>query len=423
MSAILKVENVSKVYQLGQTNTGTLKKDLHRWWAVNVQKKEDPFAIESYPNNTQSDTLWALKDISFEVNQGDILGIVGSNGSGKSTLLKILSRIVRPTSGTVRGKGKVNSLLEIGTGFNWDLTGRENIFISGYFLGMKKQEIQQCFDEIVAFSGVERFIDTPVKHYSSGMYMRLAFSVAAHLEPDILIVDEVLAVGDAEFQTKCLKKMEEASHLQGRTILFVSHDAQVVSNLCHKALWLDKGEIRENGETQRVVDCYLASLKEKEVAQVRPENAESTIQVKSMAVTALGKSQDQVILVHDPIEIQIELSCFTEGFNIEVGLALNTQDGTCVFDLGSPTIKAEVGEIYYTMQIPEDLLNAHKYTISLMIHKSNAPAILEFKNLTTFEIQDFRERLSYFGSRQGIIRPRVQVELLAKMKRTNKNPL
>jgi lipopolysaccharide transport system ATP-binding protein len=418
MTVVLKVDSLSKVYRLGQTGTGTLKRDIYRWWAVKVKNRVDPFSVEFINHSHQKDTIWALKSVSFEVNQGEIVGIVGSNGSGKSTLLKILSRIVRPTSGTVMGKGKVNSLLEIGTGFNADLTGRENIFMSGYFLGMKKQEIQQRFDEIVEFSGVARFIDTPVKRYSTGMYMRLAFSVAAHLEPDILIVDEVLAVGDVEFQTKCLNKMKEASQVQGRTILFVSHDAQAVANLCNKAIWLKEGEVKEIGETKTVVGNYLTSVRKGENFQIwhnegiAPRTA--SIKLKSIAIAAQGKSPNQIITVHDPIAIQIDLACLKEGFNLEICLTLLTEDGICVFDLGSPTLKAEVREFTYVMLIPGNLLNDNCYIISLRILKNNAHTIFEVENCATFEVQDLREGLTYFGEWSGIIRPDVKVEFAAK---------
>lgn len=257
---ILQVQNLSKVYQLGVIGSGSLKRDLQNWWSTRIQRKENPFfQIPSSDLNASKDFIWALQDINFEVKKGEAWGIIGSNGAGKSTLLKIISRIINPTKGYVRGKGKVSSLLEVGTGFNPEFTGRQNIFISGYILGMSKQEIKKKFDEIVDFSGVEKFLDTPIKRYSSGMYMRLAFSVAAHLEPDILIVDEVLAVGDVDFQKKCLGKMQEASDNDGRTILFVSHNLQAVTNLCGHALWLNQGKVSAIGEASGVVNTYLTS--------------------------------------------------------------------------------------------------------------------------------------------------------------------
>src|ERR1039457_1622035 len=266
MSAVIKVENLSKQYRLGNVGMGTLKHDFNRWWHE-VRGKEDPYLKIGDENDRStkgiSEYVWALKDINFEVKQGEVLGIIGRNGAGKSTLLKILSRTTTPTTGQVKIKGRVASLLEVGTGFHPELTGRENIFLNGAILGMHKKEIRIKFDEIVAFSGVERYIDTPVKRYSSGMYVRLAFSVAAHLDPDILVVDEVLAVGDAEFQNKCLGKMKVASELEGRTVIFVSHNLVAIKNLCSKSIMMNNGIIVKNEHTNEVLKYYLQSFKKK----------------------------------------------------------------------------------------------------------------------------------------------------------------
>jgi ABC-type polysaccharide/polyol phosphate transport system ATPase subunit len=260
-NTIIKVENLGKQYRLGEVGTGTLTQDLNRWW-YRVRGKEDPFLKVGETNDrtikSKSDLVWALKDINFEVKQGEVLGIIGKNGAGKSTLLKILSRVTGPTIGDIKVKGRIASLLEVGTGFHPELTGRENIFLNGAILGMTKQEIKNKFDEIVNFSGVERYIDTPVKRYSSGMYVRLAFAVAAHLEPEILIVDEVLAVGDAEFQKKCLGKMKDVSG-QGRTVLFVSHNMAAVKELCTKGLLLKNGIVTKIGTTGEVLREYLTT--------------------------------------------------------------------------------------------------------------------------------------------------------------------
>ena len=248
---VIKVENISKFYQLGLINHGTLAKDLQGWWAK-IRGKEDPNSqvslLNSQNNNAGSDFIYALKDVSFDVKQGEVLGIIGANGAGKSTLLKILSRVTSPTSGCIKIKGRIGSLLEVGTGFHPELTGRENIYLNGAILGMRKHEIDKKLDEIIDFSGVEKFIDTPVKRYSSGMYVRLAFAVAAHLDPEILVVDEVLAVGDAEFQKKALGKMQDVSRGEGRTVLFVSHNMAAVRQLCKKAVVLDNGQIVMSGE-------------------------------------------------------------------------------------------------------------------------------------------------------------------------------
>ncbi len=268
-NAVIEVDHLSKLYKLGTIGTGSLRQDLQYWWNRSVLKKPNPFFDLQGGESSieQKNFIWALKDISFKVNKGEALGIIGSNGSGKSTLLKIISRIVRPTNGTVKGNGKLSSLLEVGTGFHEELTGRENIYISGYTLGMKKEEVRRKFNEIVSFSGIEKFIDTPVKRYSSGMYVRLAFAVAAHLEPDILIVDEVLAVGDADFQKKCLSKMREVSQAEGRTILFVSHSMQAINNLCDRALWLDHGTLKEMGRTSVVVNKYISNIQKLNIRQ------------------------------------------------------------------------------------------------------------------------------------------------------------
>ena len=264
MSVVIKVENLSKQYRLGSVGTGSLAHDLNRTWQ-RLRGKEDPYLTIGEENDrTQkgnSEYVWALKDINFDVKQGEVLGIIGRNGAGKSTLLKILSRTTTPSTGTIKIKGKVASLLEVGTGFHPELSGRENVFLNGAILGMKTRETQQKLEEIVDFSGVERYIDTPVKRYSSGMYVRLAFAVAAYLEPDILIIDEVLAVGDAEFQKKCIGKMNADSRA-GRTILFVSHNLQALQQLCPVSIMLNKGNIKSIGASGDIIKEYLAYGKE-----------------------------------------------------------------------------------------------------------------------------------------------------------------
>jgi lipopolysaccharide transport system ATP-binding protein len=256
MSTLISVENLSKAYRLGQIGTGTLTYDMKLWWAK-VRGKPNPLLRigETDHGNRDEETIWALKDVGFTVEQGEVLGIIGPNGAGKSTLLKILSRVTAPTSGTVKGKGRVASLLEVGTGFQPELTGRENIYLNGAILGMSRREIDRKFDAIVDFAEIEKFIDTPVKRYSSGMYVRLAFAVAAHLEPEILVVDEVLAVGDAGFQKKCLGKMGDVSK-DGRTVLFVSHNLTSVQMLCSKGLLLHYGRLNSIGSVEDVISQY-----------------------------------------------------------------------------------------------------------------------------------------------------------------------
>lgn len=257
---ILKAENISKQYRLGTVGTGTLSHDLNRWWH-RVRGKEDPYLkvgdVNDRSQAAESNYVWALKDINFEIQRGEVLGIIGKNGAGKSTLLKILSRVTSPTTGVIKAKGRIASLLEVGTGFHPEMTGRENIYLNGAILGMTKAEIKRKEDEIIDFSGCARYIDTPVKRYSSGMRVRLAFAVAAFLEPDILVVDEVLAVGDAEFQKKAVGKMQDISKGEGRTVLFVSHNMVAVKSLCTRAILLDNGLIVKEGQTDDIVEDYL----------------------------------------------------------------------------------------------------------------------------------------------------------------------
>ncbi len=265
MAIAIKAENLSKAYQLGEFSTGTLSRDIERWW-YKLRGKEDPFLRIGETNDRtikgHSDIVWSLKDINFEIKEGDAVGIIGRNGAGKSTLLKILSRVTSPTKGNVKVRGRIASLLEVGTGFHPELTGKENIYLNGAILGMKRHEIRRKFDEIVDFSGVERYIDTPVKRYSSGMYVRLAFAVAAHLESEILIVDEVLAVGDAEFQKKCLGKMVDATKTEGKTILFVSHNMASIQSLCSSAMLLREGVLSlPPQDTSFVINSYLSDFK------------------------------------------------------------------------------------------------------------------------------------------------------------------
>ena len=260
MTAI-EFNNISKLYRLGLVSTGTLAHDLKRWWTMNIRGKEDPYLTVGETNDRstkgESEYVWALKDIDFKVEQGDVVGIIGKNGAGKSTLLKILSKVTAPTTGTIRARGRIGSLLEVGTGFHPEMTGRENIYMNGAILGMTKQEIGRKLDEIIDFSGCERYIDTPVKRYSSGMLVRLGFAVAAHLDPEILVVDEVLAVGDAEFQKKAIGKMQDVSRGEGRTVLFVSHNMGSIKALCDTGILLEKGRIAHIGKIDDTVKLYL----------------------------------------------------------------------------------------------------------------------------------------------------------------------
>ncbi len=284
----IKVDNLSKVYRLGEIGTGTISRDIERWWAL-MRGKEDPFLKLGEKNDRtrkgESDVVYSLNDLSFEINSGEAIGVIGRNGAGKSTLLKILSRVTAPSKGKIFINGTVASLLEVGTGFNQELTGRENIYVNGAILGMKKKEITKKLDSIIDFSGVERYIDTPVKRYSSGMSVRLAFAVAAHLDSDILIVDEVLAVGDAEFQDKCLGKMDGVIKEEGKTILFVSHDMNAISKLCQKTMILENGSLKEMGKTEDIVNLYLESYSKNSAVKELGKNSGKPVYFKKVTIT------------------------------------------------------------------------------------------------------------------------------------------
>ncbi len=291
MEIAIKVENLSKAYRLGEIGTGTISRDLERWFAK-VRGKEDPFLKIGEENDRTakgtSDIVWSLKDINLEIKQGDAVGIIGRNGAGKSTLLKLLSRVTAPTTGIIKAKGRIASLLEVGTGFHPELTGKENIYLNGAILGMRKKEIQRKFDEIVDFAGVSRYVDTPVKRYSSGMYVRLAFAVAAHLDSEILIVDEVLAVGDAEFQKKCLGKMDEVSKGEGRTVLFVSHQMSSIRSLCNNSVLLENGKLKTVGKTEDVIEQYISE---------RNKNSNKNIKYYDKYLKYVSIKQEDNILV------------------------------------------------------------------------------------------------------------------------------
>jgi len=343
MSTVIKVENLSKQYRLGQVGTGTISHDVNRWWHK-IRGMEDPYLKIGESNDRtvkgDSDYVWALKDINFEVKQGEVLGIIGRNGAGKSTLLKILSRTTAPTTGSVKIKGRVASLLEVGTGFHPELSGRDNIFLNGAILGMTRREIQSKFDEIVDFAGVERYIDTPVKRYSSGMYVRLAFSVAAHLDPEILIVDEVLAVGDAEFQKRCLGKIKDVSVNQGRTVLFVSHNLPAIKNLCNTGLYLKNGQVCNYGEMSAILETYQLESFIDEKYGLRNELANSKELFFNQWLIKFEKSNIQNNNAHSiysgkVFSVTFSLISKSTYLNVEIGLVIRNLDGVIVFSVNS----------------------------------------------------------------------------------------
>jgi len=382
MSTAIKVENLSKAYQLGTIGTGTLSRDLERWVAK-IRGKEDPFLTIGESNDRSvkgaSDVVLSLNNISFDIQQGDAVGIIGRNGAGKSTLLKLLSRVTSPTMGTIKVKGRIASLLEVGTGFHPELTGRENIFLNGAILGMRKKEIARKFDQIVDFAGVERYIDTPVKRYSSGMYVRLAFAVAAHLESEILIVDEVLAVGDAEFQKKCLGKMGEVSKGEGRTVLFVSHNMSSIATLCSKGILLNKGRVELNSSASACIAAYLAESKniELKTSWIKTDNQFEDKSFDLTKVTLLNSDFDTLdnLVVQSDEELNLLIEGNITEFNpaLKVGYELIDQNERVLFtSLTTDTQQAawpilKQGKNSIVTKIPVNILMPGKYVINIHI--------------------------------------------------------
>lgn len=422
MSTSIKVENLSKIYRLGEIGTGTISRDLERWVAK-IRGKEDPFLKIGQTNDRSkkgdSDIVYSLQDINFEIEQGDAVGIIGRNGAGKSTLLKILSRVTSPTTGKINIKGRVASLLEVGTGFHPELTGRENIFLNGAILGMRKKEIQRKLDEIIDFSGVERYIDTPVKRYSSGMYVRLAFAVAAHLESEILVVDEVLAVGDAEFQRKCLGKMGEISKGDGRTVLFVSHNMSAVSGLCNKGIVLKNGKVQFTGAIQQSVQDYLQQYNE-EVRHVKyPANdAPGNEYAKLIETFVKTTTNADVLRVDDELEIHFKLNISSKLTNDFIDLTFHLHDelNNLVF-VGSTAMQEEVRGKYQgtaICTIPANLMNTGIYNVKHVLLVRNAgQRLTTFNDVIQFEIiEKQKQQLGWNGSKEGVVRPMLKWKII-----------
>lgn len=418
---VIKVENLSKAYQIGQIGTGTISRDLERFWTTKVRGKEDPFLKIGEANDRStkgtSDIVWSLKDINFDINQGDAVGIIGRNGAGKSTLLKLLSRVTSPTTGEIKVKGRIASLLEVGTGFHPELSGRENIYLNGAILGMRKKEITRKLDEIIDFSGVERYIDTPVKRYSSGMYVRLAFAVAAHLESEILIVDEVLAVGDAEFQKKCLGKMGDISKGEGRTVLFVSHNMAAVKSLCSHGIVLANGRIGFNGMVDDAIDYYLKSAENFAHRIWNINNAPKVDFIRLLEAKVLNSNNEITLnhLISDSIKIEFtyevtqENQLFLHGFNLFNGhnihiLSSHDKDAK---SLKEP-LKLGIHSTFIT--IPANFLAEGTYNCSFAIMRYN-PFHVEFHEMEVVgfniidEISESTVRGNYSGRFPGVVRP------------------
>ena len=382
----IKVENLSKVYNLGEIGTGTISRDLERWWA-RKRGKEDPFLkIGEGNDRTQkgnSSIVYSLRDINFEIEKGKAVGIIGRNGAGKSTLLKLLSRVTAPTVGRICLNGRVASLLEVGTGFNPELTGRENIYVNGAILGMKKREIDRKFDEIVDFAGVERYIDTPVKRYSSGMYVRLAFAVAAHLECEILIVDEVLAVGDAEFQAKCLGKMGGVIKDEGRTILFVSHDMNAISKLCTEAILLEKGMLKEMGESNEVISNYIGRHLEGKASYEFNGKTNKSIYFRNIRMTNSRGELSQTFYIDEPIYISFDLGVNDPDFRCDLFVTFMDAKKRSVFSCEKSNIDSNV-----TLKIEPRQLVRGNYSIDSFLQIPWVTRVDAAEDICSFTVID-----------------------------------
>ncbi|WP_299101257.1 ABC transporter ATP-binding protein [uncultured Winogradskyella sp.] len=374
MSIILKAENISKQYRLGVVGTGTISHDINRWWA-GIRGKEDPYLKVGSENDrstkADSDYVWALQDINFEVRKGEVLGIIGKNGAGKSTLLKILSKVTIPTTGVIKTKGRIASLLEVGTGFHPELTGRENIYLNGAILGMTKAEIRTKEAEIIEFSGCERYVDTPVKRYSSGMRVRLAFAVAAFLEPDILVIDEVLAVGDAEFQKKAIGKMQDISKGDGRTVLFVSHNMGVIQSLCDETILLHNGRFVEKGKTEHVINTYLKqNIGNDAVFNFDiPKNNNIQAYATKLTIVDLNGNLMSEIPIGKPWKVKIHFTVCQEINNLIIGLGMTDMLNAPIRTSWTPSNNLTPGE--YIAEFVEDsvVFNHGRYKLKIGISK------------------------------------------------------
>lgn len=414
MSTVIKVENISKVYQLGKVGTGTLASDIQRTFA-RITGKEDPLLRVNETIDEKAIHV-ALRNVSFEVKQGEVLGVIGKNGAGKSTLLKILSRVTAPSTGSVKMKGRIASLLEVGTGFHPELSGRENIFLNGAILGMSRDEVRRKFDEIVDFSGVAKFIDTPVKRYSSGMYVRLAFAVAAHLEPEILIVDEVLAVGDSDFQKKCMGKMQDVSDKDGRTILFVSHNMAALSSLCHRAILLVNGNLDAQGPIDEMVKKYVHvnadNVLYREIESEKTQEPQRARLTKAWIEST--DIEDKIITINNSFEVKFEAECFEDDLPLNFSMTVRSVLGQAIFNSTSDLYLAKKGKFSGSCKIPENLLNYGKFTINILLAKDKSTPLHLVREVLTFEIQDVRENETWFGdTSHQLIKPKLAWDISA----------
>jgi lipopolysaccharide transport system ATP-binding protein len=414
---VIRIENLSKKYLLDHQQEGRSNyKSIREIWTNGMsslgKKILNPRSSKGF--NPSQEEFWALKDVSFEIKQGDRVGIIGRNGAGKSTLLKVLSRITEPTSGRIGIKGRIASLLEVGTGFHPELTGRENIFLNGAILGMGRAEIARKFEEIVDFAEVEKFLDTPVKRYSSGMYVRLAFAVAAHLEPEILIVDEVLAVGDATFQKKCLGKMEDVAENEGRTILFVSHNMTALKSLCTRAVWMQNGTLIQSGSAGDIVSRYLTEssllLNEQIWDDMLTAPGNDKVRLHRVSIAPEQGNCSDGITVSTPLKVEFEYWNLNPGELLNLSIALYNLEDVCIFNTVSAAEKSPAGLLRSAFYIPQDFLNDDTYRVRLMIVKDTSIVIFERDSVIVFEVSDVERESSWYGKWEGAVRPKFKWE-------------
>ncbi len=421
----IKAENISKQYRLGEIGTGTISHDLNRWWHK-VRGKEDPFLKIGESNDRtqkgESDYVWSLKDINFDINQGDAVGIIGRNGAGKSTLLKLLSKVTKPTTGKFKVNGRIASLLEVGTGFHPEMTGRENIYLNGAILGMRRSEISRKFDEIVDFAGIERYIETPVKRYSSGMYVRLAFAVAAHLESEILIVDEVLAVGDAEFQKKCLGKMGDVSKEEGRTVLFVSHNLQSIYNLCNKSILLSNGRVELFSDTHSVANRYVELGRNRVVNySYRSDNIypEHDYFFRIFEFLNFDLNPFNTFNSSESLKIKCGIYCNRINPSAVLSIVLFNNDNIKVFSIYKKVtdlFEQKVGPDYieFIIEIPPNLLPTSLYYFQIDTHIPGQKVFHIINDVCNFVINDDSDLYQiYPDSNNGLILPQMQIKIIS----------
>jgi len=414
----IEFENVGKQYRLGLVSTGTISHDLNRWWTMNILHKEDPYLKIGETNDRahkgQSDYVWALKDINFSVEQGDVVGIIGKNGAGKSTLLKLLSRVTAPTTGLIKARGRIASLLEVGTGFHPEMTGRENIYLNGAIMGMTKQEISRKLDEIVDFSGCERYIDTPVKRYSSGMTVRLGFAIAAHLEPEILVVDEVLAVGDAEFQKKAIGKMKDVSTGEGRTVLFVSHNMTSVKSLCKTGILLENGMLKEMGHVDQIVSHYLRGGSEIDNYKHWdiPQYKNGGFELLEIGIRPKGGTYTDVMRVTDELELVVRYRLIEPKERFWLTFHMKNEQGEKIFSFSGAgrcyDHKHASGEYEQICRIPANFLNWGNYAIDFMAIERNSDlqVLVVEPDLISFTLANRAVGIGgYMGKEPGDITP------------------